>query len=338
VKKKINQTKREECMLGKKKKTNLEWDNNLPFNCIRKYVMFTIVIGFICTIPITSYADGYMNDAISMCWYYPYVSNDCKLGVDVNACYPTNLWRAAMTPYDYQMPDFTLWPEEFVDIDIKSWGRDHTGYNLDDGDALFVVGHGFSWDGSTNLGWLLLNSIEYSDNCYTDSLWYDMGDDEAEFIHIIGCHSCNYTFAWEYRNNWGLRNHANGLHQYGGYHGVSSTATFQYADDFADDAFDGPISFAWISNMTVWDAYGPGSADNCAVNVTFGNSWSNTLYRLDYEQYDYEWSDPIPQNWFILYYCGCDAPGTTCDTPDPPGPPPCGYDCQWDPMMWGCSC
>ena len=94
-------------------------------------------------------------------------------------------------------------------------------------------------------------------------------------------------------------------------HGVCSSALYTHTDDFADDAFDGTLSQAWISNMTDFDFWCTGgtNCDLCGLSRTMGNTTSDCNARRAAEYYSYFWPYDPPDTGEVSinhYFCNCD--------------------------------
>lgn len=142
----------------------------------------------------------------------------------------------------------------------------------------------------------------------SDDMW--MGDVDAEFVAVASCHSGDDD------NLPGLReamydpndSPGNGrrAHQMNVYHGVAWSSDGRRGDyeDFADEAHSDSISDAWVYNQK--------DSKQCPVAYAISTSLSACLTRLNYERYNYVYSDPPGSTYYCWKaYLGCDPTGET---------------------------
>ncbi|MBN2529656.1 MAG: hypothetical protein JXR76_24920 [Deltaproteobacteria bacterium] len=232
-------------------------------------------------------------------------------------------WLSAMSSaYSETTNDCTIFAEELADASFWSGGLDHTASNIDDGDATLLVTHGGcvgGWDHCTSWNaYLTTASGHYSPppgdgQCTVNSANMDVGDNDAEFFHSTACHSSQMDLLYEYQGHWKFPTCNNRLHQYGGFHGTANSMNWDKLDDFATQALQSgeSIAWAWIENMTLFDAWGSGSSDLCPASHIHGYSVEDAGVRRDNERYNGTvYSDP-PASGAVaigLAYTNCDPP------------------------------
>ncbi len=190
----------------------------------------------------------------------------------------------------------------FADASVVGWGNDTP--RLDEGDAVMIATHGADssgvWSGS-----MRINESGAGD-CSLRRDEMDIGDSDLEFLHLSSCNSMD-------RNQWSNWWRAfDGAHQVDGFHGfmwIGNGLISNYGD-FANDAFDGSISSAWLDNHYVPNI--SGSDDQCPVAYAVGSSRNDVRNRLFNERYDNVYSDPNQVNWWwVTYISGCDPSNET---------------------------
>jgi hypothetical protein len=145
-------------------------------------------------------------------------------------------------------------------------------------------------------------------NCKLRQDEMDLGDsDDLEFLVLSSCQSLD-------DNQWGQWSKSfKGLHQLDGFHGLMWIGAYYVDDydDFAEDAFDGPMSDAWVDNLYVTDI-GSDDVDQCPVAYGVGNGETDLWNRMNNEQYDYVFSDPTTFTLAgVTYIEGCDPASET---------------------------
>ncbi|MGA1839648.1 MAG: DUF6345 domain-containing protein [bacterium] len=202
---------------------------------------------------------------------------------------------------------------ELCDSEFESSCCDNTGDNLDNGDATLLATHGGTEYGDRFEAQMSSpNWNPGGDDCRSNSNYWMLGDNDAEFVALFACHSLQK----QYVNGWGTvpnhwRAHTRRLHQLQGFQGSLSTGQKDELDDFADDAFDGAVSWAWIENMTIWGANTGKPYDRCGINLIFGYNKVDAHIRRDFERYHpTQFPDPPSTgDWTTQhFYCNCDAP------------------------------
>jgi hypothetical protein len=190
----------------------------------------------------------------------------------------------------------------FADSSVVSFGADTT--RLDDGDAVMIGLHGADssgvWSGSVRV------DEGGSGDCSIRRDEMQIGDSDAEFLHLSSCNSMD-------DNQWASWWQAfSRQHQVDGFHGfmwIGSGLVSNYSD-FADDAFGGSISDAWLDNHYVPNV--SGSDDQCPVAYAVGANQADATNRLFNERYDNVFSDPASIGWWhVTYIQGCDPANET---------------------------
>ena len=185
----------------------------------------------------------------------------------------------------------------FADASVVSWGNDTP--QLDEGDAVMLGMHGADsagvWSGSVRI-----NEAGAGD-CSIRQDEMQLGDSDLEFLHLS---SCNSMDANQWSNWWRAFSRA---HQVDGFHGfmwIGSGLISNYSS-FADDAFDGAISDAWLDNHYVPNV--SGSDDQCPVAYAVGADQADAVNWLFNERYNNVFTDPGSIGWWqVTYIAGCD--------------------------------
>jgi hypothetical protein len=227
---------------------------------------------------------------------------------------------------DGQYTNGNMTIQRFCDPDWTAGCQDHL--YVDEADAAMIALHGSDsgdhWAGTMRYPW--------SGNCALDAggtandMW--VGDYDLEFIHLSSCYSADDD------NLSGIReamydsndppNHA---HQWDGFHGIMWIWSGYDGDyeDFADDAHSIAMSRSWVNNMydstvdCAW--YDPFNwfgtcQEMCPVAYSISSTGSNALTRLNYERYNYVYSDPTSHSgWAWRYIVNCDPVGETSFSP-----------------------
>ena len=190
----------------------------------------------------------------------------------------------------------------FADSSVVSFGADTS--RLDDGDAVMIGLHGADssgvWSGSVRV------DEAGSGDCAIRRDEMQLGDSDLEFLHLS---SCNSMDANQWSSWWQAFSR---VHQVDGFHGfmwIGSGLISNYSD-FADDAFGGSISDAWLDNHYVPNV--SGSDDQCPVAYAVGANEADATNRLFNERYDNVFSDPSSIGWWhVTYILGCDPANET---------------------------
>jgi len=191
---------------------------------------------------------------------------------------------------------------DFTDPSLVAWGNDDADDKADEPDALMVALHGS--EDPIDLRWRgRMRMNEPGDgNCraYQGSMRF--GDTDLEFLHLSSCHSMDEDVWWDEWNTSFA-----GLHLVTGFHGIMWIDE-GYADryeEFSDDSFDDSIAEEWVESH--YDgAFWPGEYDHCPVSRGVGSSENDLWYRMDHEEYDNVFSDPVA-NWRgVIWIEGCD--------------------------------
>lgn len=186
---------------------------------------------------------------------------------------------------------------KYADATKVAWGHD-SGY-LDDADAALLFWHG-SEDGDVYRGKMRVNEAGDGD-CRLREDEMDLGDSDLEFLTLSSCQSLDDN---QWKQWW---KSFKGLHQLDGFHGlmwISSGRADDY-EDFAEDAFDGPMADAWLDNL--YDTgIGDDNVDQCPVAYGVGNGRTDLWNRMDNERYDNIFSDPTTHTrWGATFIIGC---------------------------------
>lgn len=208
--------------------------------------------------------------------------------------------------------DNLVYASELADSARVSWGDDTGSLNVDENDMTLISLHGGvrpvyydSYDdGSPSytldrtlflLGNEGGNGNTEAEGCYTYGRDMYIGNGDVEFVHAVSCQSLQYEAIW---NNQmvGL---SRKIHQYGGFHGNVAMAATAFADDFAEDAFDGPVAWAWLDNMRI-------STTTCPTSAIMGDNQTNSHTRRDSETYNYpeDYDDPDTTPFLNIYFYG----------------------------------
>jgi hypothetical protein len=192
---------------------------------------------------------------------------------------------------------------KFADATKVSWGSDSS--YLDDADAAILFWHG-SENGDVYQGSMRVN--ESGDgNCTLREDEMDLGDSDLEFLVLSSCQSMDDN---QWKQWW---KSFKGLHQLDGFHGLMWIGSGFVGDyeDFAEDAFDGPMSDAWLDNLYDTDI-GDDNVDQCPVAYGVGNGSTDLWNRMDHERYDNIFSDPTTfTKWGATFIIGCDPAAET---------------------------
>lgn len=192
---------------------------------------------------------------------------------------------------------------KYADATKVAWGRDSS--YLDDADAAILFWHG-SESGDVYQGSMRVNEAG-DGNCTLREDEMDVGDSDLEFLVVSSCQSMDDN---QWKQWW---RSFKGLHQLDGFHGlmwISSGRVDDY-EDFAEDAFDGPMSDAWLDNLYDTDI-GDDNVDQCPVAYGVGNGSTDLWNRMDTERYDNIKSDPNTfTRWGATFIVGCDPAAET---------------------------
>lgn len=185
----------------------------------------------------------------------------------------------------------------FADRNVVSWGRDRQ--DLDNYEAIMLAWHG-SERGNDYRGSMRVNESGAGD-CGLLRSEMRIGNGEADYIHLSSCNSMD-------SNQWGGWVSAyDGARQIDGFHGLMwiGRGLISRYGDFAEDAFDGPISSAWVQNHYVDQI--SGNDDQCPVAHTVGTSREDVLTRLGSDSYGDRHPTPDSSSnwWAVRYIRGC---------------------------------
>lgn len=178
----------------------------------------------------------------------------------------------------------------------------------DDADALLVFTHGTDIDGYWGG---LLNTYD-GNNCFIALNEMYLGDTDTEFLHLSSCFSLDRDDISRARRVFRDPNDAaNGrLHQLTGFHGVMwiGEGWIGAYEDFADDAFEGSLAYAWVDNLYESDV--KNGWDSCPVGMAVARTAGECLTRLTFERYNNIFSDPdATTKWCAVAVEGCDPKG-----------------------------
>jgi hypothetical protein len=192
---------------------------------------------------------------------------------------------------------------KFADATKVSWGSDSSF--LDDADAAILFWHG-SEDGDVYKGSMRVNESGGGD-CKVREDEMDLGDQDLEFLVLSSCHGLDDN---QWKQWW---KSFKGLHQLDSFHGlmwISSGRVDDY-EDFAEDAFDGPMSDAWLDNLYDTDI-GDDNVDQCPVAYGVGAGSTDLWDRIDHERYDNIKTDPTTfTRWGATFIVGCNPASET---------------------------
>jgi Family of unknown function (DUF6345) len=190
---------------------------------------------------------------------------------------------------------------KYADATKVSWGSDSS--YLDDADAAILFWHG-SEDGDVYKGSMRVDESGGGD-CKVREDEMDLGDQDLEFLVLSSCHGLDDN---QWKQWW---KSFKGLHQLDSFHGlmwISSGRVDDY-EDFAEDAFDGPMSDAWLDNLYDTDI-GDDNVDQCPVAYGVGNGSTDLWDRIDHERYDNIKTDPTTfTRWGATFIIGCNPAG-----------------------------
>ena len=210
---------------------------------------------------------------------------------------------------------------DFVDISLRSWGRDSVDdTGIDEPDAIMIALHGGVSDDGKWFGRVRVNEAgDGNCNAYQGHMELDY---DLEFMHLSSCNSMN-------RDVWygaGWSSSFKRLRQINGFHGLMwiwSPYRPRYKD-FSDDAFNYSIAMSWLDNLYIHDVDGP-NTDQCPCSRGVGSSSTDLWTRMFGEQYDWTYdSDPTPNVHGVVYIVGCNPAGE----PALPAPGPAGAPAQ----------
>jgi hypothetical protein len=178
----------------------------------------------------------------------------------------------------------------------------------DDADALMIFTHGADRDGY----WGGLLNTYNENNCFIELDEMYLGDTDTEFLHLSSCFSADDENLSRARRVFSDPNDgANGrLHQLTGFHGVMwiGEGWVGEYEDFADDAFDGPLAYAWVDNLYESDV--KNNWDSCPVAMAVSRTAGDCLLRLTLERYNFIFPDPdAKSHWCAVAVEGCDPKG-----------------------------
>jgi hypothetical protein len=190
---------------------------------------------------------------------------------------------------------------DFTDPDVVAWGNDDADDRMDEPDAALVAMHGS--EDPNDLRWRAKVRVDEpgDGNCRAYQGHMRFGDTDLEFLHLSSCHSMD-------QDQWGRWNVSfQRVHQVDGFHGVMyiSDGWGDLYRDFSDDAFDDPISEAWMDNLYD-EAFWPWEDDQCPVARGAGSTENDAWSRTDHEEYDNVFSDPASTYAALVFIGGCD--------------------------------
>jgi hypothetical protein len=186
---------------------------------------------------------------------------------------------------------------KFADSNVVSWGRDRR--DLDNFEAIMLAWHG-SESGNDYRGSMRVNESGSGD-CTLLRSEMRIGNGEADYVHLSSCNSMD-------SNQWGGWVSAyDTARQVDGFHGLMwiGNGLISNYEDFAEDAFDGAISSAWVRTHYVPDI--SGNDDQCPVAHTVGTSRNDVLTRLANDSYADRYQAPAASSnwWAVRYIRGC---------------------------------
>lgn len=192
-------------------------------------------------------------------------------------------------------------------------GTDSTN-GIDEGDAVMIGTHG-SDVGEKWCGYLRYKSgTNLCVACGGTDGWVRFGDADAEFAHLVSCHSMdddNMPYMQEMLED-PVDSPVNGqrAHVLTGFHGTTaeSEARTRSYRSVASDGFSGDVASAWMDNL--WDSYvcydeGCGY-EVCPVAYAIGATEDGCDDHLLNDGYGDPGSDPDGSSHYCyLYYEGC---------------------------------
>lgn len=199
----------------------------------------------------------------------------------------------------------------------------HDGYvgDFDGGDATLVNTHGGWNDNRFGIKLSTMTANPGSGDCWAMHSWggiqyWKIGNSDVEFAEASACNSADMN-RFSYIRGWSW-----GLHQWHGNHGFGGISMGSKLNDYADDAFDGSASQAWISNMTQFN-YRPaepvGHRDVCGMSVVMGTSTTDCNVRRANETYvsPQTYSDPPSTSEIAIghFFCNCGPMDDVGSTP-----------------------
>lgn len=208
-------------------------------------------------------------------------------------------WSSASTdPY--------LYGSEFCDASLNGACHDTGTLDLETGDSSFLHTHG----GGVGVFLMTYDTSNPGGTGYnTAPTYWELGDTDLEFFETGACQSANYGAAGS------VRSLSNGLHQWHGQHGDGGVIFGgAHIADYIDDAFDGNISGAWITNFTSFGYWQSTDEDVCGMSVILGTSTADCNTRRANEEYTNPglYGDPPSVETAIYhYYCNCDPSGAS---------------------------
>ncbi|MFO8071655.1 MAG: hypothetical protein R6V85_07245 [Polyangia bacterium] len=257
--------------------------------------------------------------ARTLAWEFDNVDEDCTGDHDGSCNFETKskYWKNRMDDYwSTSTYDGYILACETADSDEWFNGLDHNYDNLDDGDATSLWGHGGKvhdyWSNEDH--WYFRLSSEHIDTdndfkCFSNTGWFEVGDNDAEHSHFFSCHSAQWDLVWDNRPYEAISGR---LHHFGGFHGEARTSywTENTVEDFVDEAMPNgsSVSYAWIHNFQEWNG-GTGNTDICPVAIVHGEDQADAQARTNYENYgeSYYIDDPPANDFYTkyLFYCNC---------------------------------
>ncbi len=191
---------------------------------------------------------------------------------------------------------------DFTDPDVVAWGNDRAQDRVDEADVIMVGLHGSPgtggrWDAAVRV------DEPGAGNCKSWQNHMRLGDYDLEFLHLSSCHSMNQEVWAEWHSSF------QGLHQVNGFHGVmyvTSLYDHRY-EGFSDDAFDISIADSWLDNLYKYRRSG---RNQCPVARVVGFGAADTWDRMDHEQYDWVYPDPVGAGtWGTIWPSECNPRG-----------------------------
>jgi hypothetical protein len=193
---------------------------------------------------------------------------------------------------------------DFTDPDVVSWGNDLGDDRVDEADAILVGLHGRQGTGNQ---WDACVRVDEpgAGNCWSWQGHMRFGDEDLEFLHLVSCHSMNQDVWDEWLDSF------EGLHQADGFHGITYVSRFyghRYTG-FSDDAFDTSIASSWVDNLY---KYKWRNRNMCPVARGVGFDRPDLWDRMDHEQYDWVYSDPVGADQAgTIWISGCNPRGAS---------------------------
>lgn len=202
--------------------------------------------------------------------------------------------------------DGSIVDSDFTDPSIVNWGRDHWNDRIDDVDVAMIGLHGYNANSNNRwLGGVRINEAG-TGNCFAAQVHMELGDRDAEFLHISSCVSMDVE---DWHPEWSSS--FRGIHQINAFNGIMYI--FCSGDyparhrDFADDSFYMPIALAWLDNM--YDIRDGIFTDQCPVSRGVGvggDGQANCWNRMYQERYTNVLSDPTNPTWHgVIYAAPC---------------------------------